>query len=294
MTQVTLKLEQWRACAAEYTESIRRWTVPFRERRRAGGSHPVHDFLFVYYRYSSMKLEQWHPGTGVTLQDATRGEFPRSTYRVEGDGIVCDPALIGEKERDRLFWIANLLRRTQSNRANYSCLGLHEWAMVYQGEEVRHEKTTRMRLPQNEIDQLVESRPLTCSHFDAFRFFAGEAKPLNRTLLTLNDRPEFEQPACIHANMDLYKWAFKSMPWIGSELLRRCFDLAMMARAIDMRASPYDLSEYAEYAEYTPIKVETAEGRTEYEREQRVISDAAAPLREELASSIERITNFIG
>lgn len=286
MTWKLLLLDQWKTHSAEHVDSIRRWTVPFRERRRLGDSHPVHDFLFVYYRYSSMKLEQWHPGTGILLQGATKDQFPQPCYRIEKEAILCDPQTISEKERNRLLWTAQLLRRTQSNRANYSCLGLHEWAMVYRGEEVRHEKTTRMRLPQNEIDALVESRPLTCSHFDAFRFFAKDAKPLNRVLPTLNDRPEFEQPACIHANMDLYKWAFKSMPWIGSNLLRRCFELAMLARAVDMRASPYDLSEYEEY---TPIKIETADGRAEYEREQRTISDLASPLRNELASKIEQI-----
>ena len=288
MTELAkLPKEEWQLLAEQHGDAMRRWTVPFRERRRVGKSHPVHDFLFVYYRYSSAKLEVWHPGVGILLENAVgNSHYSNSAYRQEGRDIFCDPNLIKQKEKDRLIWIADLLRRTQQNRANYSCLGLHEWAMVYRGEEIRHEHTTELRLPQEEIDQVVESRPLTCSHFDAFRFFASEAKPLNRVNPTLLERPAFEQPACIHANMDLYKWAFKSMPWVGSDLLRRCFELAMSARAIDMRASPYDLSEYQEYE---PIKIETAEGRAEYEREQRQIADLAAPLRNELILAIERV-----
>ena len=158
--------------------------------------------------------------------------------------------------------------------------------MVYQGKDVRHEKTTKLRLSQAEIDEVVESRPLTCSHFDAFRFFALEAKPLNKVHPTLETRPELEQPACIHANMDLYKWAFKSMPWVGSEILADCFHLALMAREIDMRASPYDLSYLPDWQ---PIKIETAEGRAEYERQQREIAKTAAPLRQRLLDQINKV-----
>ena len=158
--------------------------------------------------------------------------------------------------------------------------------MVYRGQEIRHEQTTRLRLSQAEVDQLVESRPLSCTHFDAFRFFADEAQPLNILQPTLSGRPQQEQPACIHANMDLYKWAYKCMPWIGSELLADCFELALQARTIDMRASPYDLSSWPGHP---PIRIETSAGRAEYEREQRRIAERAEPLRQRLVAAIERI-----
>jgi hypothetical protein len=99
-----------------------------------------------------------------------------------------------------------------------------------------------------------------------------------------------EQPGCIHANMDLYKWAFKSMPWIGSDLLLRCFRLALYAREIDMRASPYDLSSYGEY---DPVLIETAEGRQQYEKLQRGVADQAAPLRRELIEEIESLLSCL-
>lgn len=286
-----LSKSDWQALARSHRDAICRWTKPYRVRRRARQSHPVQDFLFVYYRYSSKKLETWHPGAGVRLKGGAdhRRQFSDQAYRQIDHDLVCDPQLMSPKLRTSLGWIVDLLRRTQKNRPNFSCLGLHEWAMVYHGQDVRHEKTTKLRLSQKEIDAVVQSRPLTCTHFDAFRFYAIDAKPLNRTQLTLEDRPNQEQPACIHANMDLYKWAFRSMPWIGSDLLSRCFKLALLAREIDMRASPYDLSDLADGEQYPPIKIETVEGRIEYEHRQREVADQAEVLRRELIYRIESV-----
>lgn len=292
MSNETIQLNRlsrplWTQCALKHRREVQQWSIPFRRRRNAAKSHPVQDFLFVYYRYSSKKLECWHPGVGQILEKAKPSDiFPENRYTVTDSGLFCDPAKINDKEHERLRWTANLLDRTQQARPNFSCLGLHEWAMVYRGHEVRHEATTRLRLSQDEIDAVVESRPLTCTHFDAFRFYAIDAQPLNKFQPTMDARPEMEQPACIHANMDLYKWAFKSMPWIGSDLLFRCFNLAMFAREIDMRASPYDLSEYGDYS---PILIETAEGRLEYEKMQREIARRAAPLRNELMNKIRKV-----
>lgn len=284
----TLTQNEWQRLAREYAHSVCRWTEPFRKRRKKGRSHPVDDFLFVYYRYSSGQLEHWHPGTGVKLEcpGGIPKHFSEKHYRADGETVFADSSLIEEKVRRRFDWTADMLRKTESRKGNFSCLGLHEWAMVYRGQEVRHEKTTPLRVPQKEIDRIVESRPLTCTHFDAFRFYAIDAKPLNKVQPTLDSRPELEQPGCIHANMDLYKWAFKAMPWIGSDLLLRCFHLALFAREIDMRASPYDLSGYGEYE---PILIETADGRIQYERLQREVASRAAPLRRELIEQIESL-----
>lgn len=287
-TDTNFTQAQWQRLAGEYFSEVSRWTEPFRKRRKKGLSHPVDDFLFVYYRYSSGQLEHWHPGTGVRLEcpGGVPNQFGEKHYRTDGETVFADPNLIDDKVRRRFEWTVDMLRQTESRKGNFSCLGLHEWAMVYRGQEVRHEKTTPLRLPQQEIDAIVESRPLTCTHFDAFRFYAIDAKPLNKVQPTLESRPDLEQPGCIHANMDLYKWAFKSMPWIGSDLLLRCFRLALFAREIDMRASPYDLSGYGSYE---PIFIETAEGRVQYERLQREVADRAAPLRRELIEQIEAL-----
>ena len=182
-----------------------------------------------------------------------------------------------------MWWTIDLLEKTAQRAPNFACHGLHEWAMVYQGAEVRHEKTLRLRLPRHEIDEIVEARPIACSHYDAFRFFAPGARHFNRMSPTLESRAALEQPACIHANMDLYKWAAKSMPWIGSDLLLDCFELAMDLRRLDMRASPYDVGPYG----LEPVRIETAEGRAAYESEQRTLARRACPLRERLIQQLK-------
>jgi len=173
---------------------------------------------------------------------------------------------------------------TQSRPPNLTCHGLHEWAMVYSGSDIRHRESAPLRLPQEEIDSIVNSRPICCSHFDAFRFFAPDAAPLNRMKPTLLGREENEQPGCIHTNMDLYKWAYKSAPWISSDLLRETLFFAIEAREIDMRASPYDLSGFG----YDAIPIETSEGRREYERVQLALYQKGLLLRDDLIKALEK------
>ena len=281
-----LTTADWRERASLHRARAERHTLDARRRRDHGVPHPVEDFLFRYYPYPFTLLEFWHPGCGVFLEwhDAAAAPFSDRHYSV-GDGILfADPQRLSLKERERLKWISELLTATRDRVPNFACHGLHEWAMVYRGKEVRHEKTTPLRLPQAEIDALVASRAICCSHHDAFRFFAAEARPLNRLQPSLEGRISLEQPGCVHANMDLYKWAAKSMPWIGTELLLDCFELAVELRDLDMRASPYDLTEWGR----EPVRIETAEGRRIYEAEQRRLAEMAAPLRERLIAGLRK------
>lgn len=283
-----LHTEQWQSLREEHRARAQEWTEPCRDRLARGTPHPVHDFLTTYYRHSLGKLETWHPGPGVAMEDApraTRKIFRPPHYALHDGWIQLDPSGLGSKQRDRLSWIRELLAATRDRPGHFACHGIHEWAMVYRGHEIRHGATVPLRLPQAEIDAFVESHPVCCTHFDAFRFFAPEAKPRNKIQLDLWSREDNEQPGCLHANMDLYKWASKAMPWIGSELLWSCFQLALEAREIDMRASAYDLSGYG----YTPIPVETEAGRRDYETAQRTISERAAPLRQHLISTLDKL-----
>ena len=286
---VTLSASRWEELAAAHLARAQHHTLAARRRRDFGHPHPVEDFLFQYYPYSFALLEVWQPGCGVALEWPDNPQSPAPPlplagryYSQVGGCWFADPALLSQKERDRLRWIAGLLEATRDRLPNFACHGLHEWAMVYRGKEVRHEKTTPLRLPQSEIDALVESRPICCSHHDAFRFFAADARPLNRLQPSLDSRLDLEQPACVHANMDLYKWAAKSMPWVGSDLLLDCFELALALRDLDMRASPYDLSAWGRQ----PIRIETTEGRRLYETEQRQLAAKAAPLRQRLIHAL--------
>ena len=286
-----LSQAQWQAQRAAHQARAREHTTPIRARLSRGETHPVADFLVRYYRFSLGRLEQWHPSwkTALEVEAGTAPLFPVRFYRRQGAVVRMDPSLLSGKEEARLRWTANLLRLTQSRAPQFSCHGLHEWAMVYRGWNVRHGDTTPLRLPQEEIDALVASRPLCCTHFDAFRFFTPEAQPLNKAQPGLWTREEHEQPGCLHANMDLYKWAYKSMPWIGSDLLWECFLFALRAREIDMRASPYDLSAFG----YAPIAVETPPGRRQYEEEQRALAEAAHPLRRRLIESLDNLLSTL-
>ena len=279
--------QQWLQDAHAHRERARAWTQPMRARKAKGVKHPVHDFLNTYYRVSLGKLESWHPGLGVVLEDCreARELFREKHYRFAEGGCWADRDLLTDKARERLQFTKRLLEATQARPPNFACYGLHEWAMVYRGEQVRHRETAPLRLPQEEIDRIVEARPLCCTHFDAFRFFAPAAQPHNRYQLDLWAREENEQPGCIHANMDLYKWAAKSLPWVSSDLLWECFQLALKAREVDMRASPYDLAEFG----YEPISIESEEGRCKYEREQRAIAEQARSLRQRIIQSLDAL-----
>lgn len=287
----TLKQADWQKLAEAHFARATAYTAGPRLRREHNKPHPVEDFLFNYYPYPISLLEQWHPGLGVVLEiadpEALPTQFQNRRYRLSDNRVFLDPSLVEEKERQRLEWIASLLEATQRHTPNFACHGLHEWAMVYRAQEIRHGAIAPLRLPQEEIDALVQSRPITCTHFDAFRFFAASAKPLNRITPSLDTRHENEQPGCVHANMDLYKWAAKSMPWIGSDLLLETFRLAIGLRDLDMRASPYDLSAW----DVVPIPIETPEGRKTYETLQRDFASRAAILRSKLISSIREILN---
>lgn len=119
---------------------------------------------------------------------------------------------------------------------------------------------------------------MRCSHYDAFRFFMPEARPLNRLQPTREASIDLEQPACLHANMDLYKWCFKLSPWCPSELTADAFELAREIRELDMRASPYDVSAYG----LELVAIETPSGRSEYEYLQRAFAERARLIRARL------------
>lgn len=252
-------------------------------RRATGTPHPVEDFLFTYYSLRPGKLRQWHPGYGtILLGRAARPYLEHASYEpvtVEGQAGVRVAARVLEHRLGTVDFVADLLTATASRPPMLGCFGLHEWAMVYRtgDEQVRH-SSVPLRLGHPGTDAVVESMQLRCTHYDAFRFFTPDAAPRNEHPLDRDRQLTHEQPGCLHAGMDLYKWCGKLLPLIDSDLLLDCFHHARAARTLDMRASPYDLEEYG----YSPIKIETAPGRAQYVREQSALTQRAAPLRQEL------------
>jgi hypothetical protein len=254
------------------------WVEDRVTRANRATKHPVYDFLFTYYSFRPAHLLRWSPGVDVELLDITQHEldWPLDFTRTER-GYVIPADSFPAQRRTYLSWALNYLTQIESRPGTFCCFGLHEWAMVYKSQAPRHSQVS-LRLSGERIAQVVEESELRCTHYDAYRFFTPEATPRNRSLLSRRTTTEFDQPGCIHVTMDLYKFAHKIAPWCPSELVADTFILAADARAIDMRASPYDLSEYG----FKAIEIETASGRSEYITEQRALSERAAPLRKDL------------
>jgi hypothetical protein len=263
-------------------------TAAHRERRSDGRAHPVEDFLFRYYNNSPARLRRWHPGAGVLLQDAAR--LPRATwahYRVVGDCVEVDVAGFLAARGSAVTFVRRLLSATVSRPAQLGCFGLHEWAMVHgiPADDLRHAGWP-LRLGSAGTDAVVERHGIRCSHFDAYRFFTDSAAPRNALRPTREGQVEMEQPGCLHAGMDVYKWAFKLTPLVPSELVSDAFDLAREIRVLDMEASPYDLRELG----YAPVPIETPEGKAAYLERQRVFAERSTALRRRLLAVLDDAT----
>ncbi len=279
----------WRPRADGYRRRVDEFLAPPRRRARAGQPHPVWDFLFSYYSLRPGQLRCWHPGFGTVLTgaEAVRRYRGRRGYTVAGDGVTVDDSYLHHR-LEMVRFITGLLRSTAQRPARMNCFGLHEWAMVYRTGGVRHQRVA-LRLGRAGTDAVIDSEvagPLRCTHFDAFRFFTDDAAARNTGAPSRVTQPDWEQPGCLHANMDLYKWCYKLGPLIDSELLLDCLQLAAVAREVDMRASPYDLTGYG----YAPIAIEERAGRVEYVRCQSAIAQRAAPLREALLQRCELLS----
>ncbi|WP_225228418.1 3-methyladenine DNA glycosylase [Oerskovia rustica] len=291
--------DEWLPLAAAHAERADALTAGWRERKTRGEKHAVEDFLFTYYPTRPAQLRRWHPGAGVVLApaDATRPDdvapllAERAAWRWyrtgPGGGVTLDIDAFLADRGDTVRYARDLLAATASRPATLGCFGLHEWAMVYrdhaQGRDHRH--PLPLRLGARGTDEVVATHPVRCSHFDAFRFFTPEAVSLNRLQPTRETQPALEQPGCLHANMDLYKWAVKLSPAVPSGLVLDAFELARDIRWVDMRASPYDVSSYGE----APVAIETPAGKAEYVRLQRGFAERSGVLRARLLEVCERL-----
>ena len=286
-----LPIATWTQRAAAHAARVSPWADAWVDRRSRGTKHPVHDFLFTYYSFAPSKLKQWWPSLDETLEVsdeslAAHPWLPGRWGKVEDGVFALDTCHIDFRIRDLARFVSELCARIDSRPPRLRCFGLHEWAMVYRQtpEEVRH-NAHPLRMEPNELAAFVESQTINCSHYDAFRFFTPEARPLNTLSPDLDSRLEMEQSACLHANMDLYKWTSKLWPWVGSDLVADAFLLALEGRDLDMRASPYDLAGMG----YEPVRIETDEGRKQYQLEQQAFAERCAPVRERLRLACERI-----
>lgn len=282
-----LRTTEWVARKRSHELRVHELLSEHLRRRSHGVKHPVFDFLFEYYSFRSTNLGIWSPGVGVTLEKSPKHTLPALAWETTPAGVELSLRKLSPRRVQSLEWIIDLLTKTQQRPARFGCHGLHEWAMVYRSPEFRYLGSVPLRLSLEEIAQIVDTQGLCCTHYDAFRFFTQAARPLNSVQPSWDERLAMEQRGCLHVNMDLYKWASKFWPWVNAELLVDTFELALEARKIDMRASPYNLEEFG----FKPIPIETEQGRLEYEQEQREIATRAIPLRARLIHALDSLLN---
>lgn len=266
-------------------------------------NHPIYNFLFEYYQFKPRKmLVEYSPGSHILLKGATGQEerlFKKSLVAAggageEGGGVYYCPSALTPSRAAAFEWTLRFLRGVAARPPVLHCHGLHEWAMLYRPEgrpaPPKHQKALGLRISQGEINKAVEARTLQCTHFDAFRFFVPEARPFNKEQLTREAQAATDQPGCVHATMDLFKWALKLCPLLPSATLAEAAALALEARALDVRASPYDARAYSDRRfDLSPIKVETAEGRVQYQHIQEGLWQKSIPLRASLIEEYEKV-----
>lgn len=314
-----LRHDEWRAREAAHQLRADTLTAAHRARKQRGERHPVEDFLWTYYSVKPGELRRWHPGAAAVLEGGARDRASWKYYAVvgrsngtrtaagarptsarpaggtrssagappvaddgHGDDAIVDAAAFFAKRGGTVDYVETLLRQTLDRAPRFGCFGLHEWAMVYRmtPEQLRH-TALPLRIGHAATDLVVESHPIGCTHFDAFRFFTAEAAPLNAVQPTRETQPELEQPGCLHAGMDVYKWAAKLGPIVPGEVLLDAFELARDIREVDMQASPYDVTGFvgASGAPLVPIPIEAAAGKREYARRQRGFAERGNVLR---------------
>ncbi len=276
----------WRRRQEAHRERHAAFLAEQADRRSHGVKDPTLDFMFEYYSYPSGRFLRWSPGFGVLLTGKGSDEFlsnPRYVVCDQGVTLSVEPLV---RRRAALRWIRGLLQATLERQPFFRCYGIHEWALVH-GSALLH-PSFELRVSREEIAERV-AEGICCTHYDAYRFFSAEARALAEWPLTAERMPETEQPACLHTNMDLYRWAFKLAPYVASELMGETFELACEARRIDSSTCPYDLTRTG----LAPIEIETEAGREAFVAAQREIWEAAKPLRRRLIAAYDRVLPWL-
>ena len=237
--------QEWRSLESAHAARVDALTAGHLTRRADARRHPVADFLFTYYSHRPAQLRRWHPGPGVALA----GAVERSDWRClpirrrrspSSTSSSCWPHAASSVRFIRDLLAAHRGRVRRSWAASACTSG--RWS-TGRSRSRSGTRTGRCGSAARAPTAVVEQHRIRCSHFDAYRFFTPPARPLNVLTPTREAQPALEQPGCLHANMDLYKWAYKLSPGVPSDLTLDCFELAREVRELDMRAAPYDLRE---------------------------------------------------
>lgn len=218
--------ETWLQAAKEERNRVNRLLNPNDYQDR---NHPIYNFIFVYFFFNRKILFQYSPGIHVEIEGVHDSqELMSINLAPELQSVSSQRNFLAissnEKKISKKFLqrTLHLLKSIQSKLPSFWCFGLHEWAMQYNSIQQTSTKNSTfqslpLRVTQQQIESLLNpprhenqySVPrLRCTHYDAIRFFTPSSVPLNAvspspTRLTVD---QFDQPGCIHVNMDLFKY----------------------------------------------------------------------------------------
>jgi hypothetical protein len=271
----------------------------------------LEEFEEASYAYGYAREQPLQPGVdrGVLLEGANADDF-ESILQLRGatiwddQGVMYNPSqFFGKNDLSRreenvkqatpYLWYRSILTSTLQAEPILHCHGLHEWAMQYYPEgsppppSGKYQSHMSLRVTREVINKAVERRGVSCTHVDALRFFAPAAGPLNHHGSSLQrvDQLRLEQPACVHAHMDLLKIALKLRPFCDAVLIQRILEIALESRRLDVAASPYEATNYG----VDVVPIETKEGREEYREQQKELMAKAEPIRRDLLRAYETV-----
>ena len=163
----------WQGAERAHIDCLEGFVETHLARRHRSEKHPVHDFLFEYFNFRPAALMRWSPGVHRYLEGVSAERFLERKEFSSGDsGVGLYPSTFPEKRVRATEWILGLQRAIERRPPFLGCMGLHEWAMVLEEQDVRHPQFS-LRMPHADLVEFVRQQPIRCTHFDAFRFFFG-------------------------------------------------------------------------------------------------------------------------
>lgn len=294
--QRVLNEQTWRAAALEHRTGLLRLLSPGLIQETEGRhtfdrQNPIYNFLSDYYGFKGSKgvkrLLRWSPGSCI-LEGVQESDFAtvlplRGLSSYETGIAIYDPLALQTINPAPFLWYRNVLSKTLHAEPILHCYGLHEFAMQY-GDAVHHYQSLTLRVEQDVIKSTVERKGVHCTHVDALQYFTKDALPLNvHEQYKRSDQLRWEQPACVHSQMDLIQYGMRLQPFVDARLIRDIIAVVLEARKLDVAASPYDATPYG----LSPVPVETKEGRKLYRKRQTEIMRQAQPLRKDLLEAYE-------
>ncbi|MDX1637869.1 MAG: 3-methyladenine DNA glycosylase, partial [Balneolaceae bacterium] len=130
--------DRWQRELREHKQRISELIDEYLARRQRHEKDPVIDFLFEYYAFRPSHLKRWSPGFGRLLEGEDFEPLEISECKITSDGAFLDPRLFADNRKNAVRWILQVLENASKKQPSFGCFGMHEWAMVYRTDTIRH------------------------------------------------------------------------------------------------------------------------------------------------------------